>query len=80
MLFVIEEIVHFENILLVAVAILIDVPKELDLIDGLVHVILVVLDDLHANHLLRLNVEHLDCLREGGRAEVLKNLVPSGNN
>jgi hypothetical protein len=66
MLFIVEVIIEFKDILLITVAIFIDIPQQLDFVDGLVHVILVVLDNLHANHLLTLNIKDLHGLRKSG--------------
>lgn len=58
----------------------IDVPQKLDLVNRLVKVVFVVLDDLHAHHLLSVDVVALDSLAECSRAQVLHHLVPSGYN
>ena len=61
MLFVVEEIDQLEQILLVQViAVGIDIPKKLDLVDRLVEVVLVVFYNLHAHHLLGVDVVALD--------------------
>ena len=53
---------------------LLDVAQQLDLVEGLVEEVLVVLDDLDADHLAGEEVDALHRLREGGRAQVLLHL------
>lgn len=66
MLLVIEVVIEFKEVLLVQVlAISIDESQKLDLVHRLVEVVLVVFDDFHAHHLLRVDVIALDGLREG---------------
>jgi hypothetical protein len=65
MLLVVEVVDHLEEILRVKVVTVgRDESEELDLIDTLIEVVLVVLDDFHANHLLSVNVITLDGFRE----------------
>mmetsp|Transcript_58882 Transcript_58882/g.170820 ORF Transcript_58882/g.170820 Transcript_58882/m.170820 type:complete len:212 (-) Transcript_58882:1090-1725(-) len=66
---------HFINV----AAIPIDQLKQLDLVKGLVHIILVVLDNLHADHLARVQVEALHGPGEGSRPQVVQHLISSRN-
>mmetsp|Transcript_33345 Transcript_33345/g.107263 ORF Transcript_33345/g.107263 Transcript_33345/m.107263 type:complete len:259 (-) Transcript_33345:260-1036(-) len=75
MLAVVKVVVHAQHVVLVARVVLAQVSQELDLVERLVEEVLVVLDDLDANHLARVQVEALHRLGEGGRAEVLLDLV-----
>ena len=65
-LFVIEVINHFQKVLLVqVVGIRLDESQQFDLVHRLVEIVFVVLDDLHANHLLSVDVVALNSFREG---------------
>mmetsp|Transcript_126574 Transcript_126574/g.269976 ORF Transcript_126574/g.269976 Transcript_126574/m.269976 type:complete len:387 (+) Transcript_126574:721-1881(+) len=75
-LLVVEVIIQAQHAVLIDVAIHIDVLQQLDLIQGLVEEVLVVLDDLHADHLVVLQIKALNSSREGSRSKVLKNLIP----
>jgi hypothetical protein len=79
MLFVIKEIVKLQDILRIAVSVLIYIPQEFDFINGLIHVVFIIFYDLHANHLLTLNIQHLNGFGKCCRTQVLKNLVPACN-
>ena len=54
----------------------INLPQELDLVQGLVKVVLVVLDNLEANDVARVEVHRLHSLGERRAAEVLGQFVP----
>lgn len=57
MFLVVKEVVEFQEMLLIKIfTVSLDVSKQLDLIDTLVKVILIVLNDLHAHHLLSVDV------------------------
>ena len=65
MLLVVEEVNQPEQVLPIEIlAVSVNVPQKLDFINGLVEVVLVVLNDLHAHHLLGVDVVALDCLTE----------------
>mmetsp|Transcript_5455 Transcript_5455/g.16157 ORF Transcript_5455/g.16157 Transcript_5455/m.16157 type:complete len:242 (-) Transcript_5455:140-865(-) len=79
MFFVIEVVIQTEHAVLVNVPVHINVLQQLDLVERLVKKVLVVLDDLHANHLVVLQVQALDCAREGRGPQILEDLVPRGD-
>ena len=61
MLLVVEEIDEFEEVLLVEViTVCVYVTQELNLIYRLIKVVLIVLNDFHAYHLLSVNVVALN--------------------
>mmetsp|Transcript_55807 Transcript_55807/g.155600 ORF Transcript_55807/g.155600 Transcript_55807/m.155600 type:complete len:326 (-) Transcript_55807:1149-2126(-) len=76
-LLVVEVVVEAEDAVLVNIAVYIDVLQQLDFIQRLVEEVLVVLDDLHANHLVALEVQALHRPGKGGRAQVFEDLVAS---
>lgn len=77
-LLVVKIVDDLEQVLFVEViAVGRDEAQQFDLVDALVEVVFVVFDDLHAHHLLSVDVVALDCLRERCRAQVLHHLVPS---
>ena len=81
MLFVIEEINQLEEILLIKIfTVSVDISQKFDLINRLIEVILIVLNNLHANHLLCVDVIALNGFREGGTAEIFDDLVATCNN
>mmetsp|Transcript_68350 Transcript_68350/g.193686 ORF Transcript_68350/g.193686 Transcript_68350/m.193686 type:complete len:267 (-) Transcript_68350:911-1711(-) len=51
--------------------------EQLDLIEGLVYKLLIILDDLHADHLTGMKVQALHCPRKCSRAQVIQHLVAS---
>ena len=78
MLFVVEEIDQLKQVLVVEVfTVCVDVSKEFDFINGLIEVILVILNDFHANHLLRMDVITLDSFRKGCATKIFDYLVPA---
>ena len=80
MFFVVEEVDEAEEVFAVQVgAVGLDVSEEFDLINRLVEVILIILNNLHADHLLRMNIVALDSLREGSATQVLDHLVTSSH-
>lgn len=80
MFFVVEVVIESQQILIIeALTVLPNVSKQLDLVNALVEIVLVVLDDFHADHLLRVDVVALDGLREGRTAEVFYNLIATGD-
>ena len=80
MLFVIEVVVELEEVFVIeAFTVGVDEAQELDLIDRLVEVVLVILDDLHADHLLSVDVVALNGLRECSRTQILNHLVAAGD-
>ena len=80
-LLVIKEVNKLEQVLRVKIlTVCVDVAQQLDLVNRLVEVVLVVLDDLHAHHLLRMNVVALDSLRKGCTSKVLDNLIATSYN
>jgi len=56
-----------------------DKSKKLDLVDTLIKIVLVILDDLHANHLLGVDIVALDGFGEGRGAQVFHHLVSATN-
>lgn len=60
-LLVVEVIVEAQDVVVVDIAVYIDVLQQLDLIQGLVEEVLVILDNFHADHLVRVQVQALDC-------------------
>mmetsp|Transcript_65644 Transcript_65644/g.172006 ORF Transcript_65644/g.172006 Transcript_65644/m.172006 type:complete len:489 (+) Transcript_65644:75-1541(+) len=75
-LLVVEVVDETQAVLLVHILrVGVDKLQQLDLVKGLVYVVLVVLDDLHADHLAGLEVQALHRPREGRRAQVVQNLV-----
>ena len=57
-----------------------DKSEQLDLINTLVKVILIVLNNFHADHLLSMNIIALDSFWKRSTAQVLDHLVPSSDN
>ena len=75
-LLVIEEVNELQQVLGVEViAVGIYIPQELDLINRLIEVVLVVLNNLHADHLFGVDVITLNGLRESCTSQVLNNLI-----
>mmetsp|Transcript_44125 Transcript_44125/g.140545 ORF Transcript_44125/g.140545 Transcript_44125/m.140545 type:complete len:205 (-) Transcript_44125:1017-1631(-) len=54
-------------------------PEDLNFVKGLVEKVLLVLDDLHANHPARLHIDALHRAREGGSAQVAQHPVARGD-
>ena len=81
MLFVVEEVDQLQEILLIELlTVCVDVTQQLDLVDRLIKVVLVVFNDLHAHHLFRMDVVALDGLGESSAAEILNDLIATGDN
>ena len=80
MFLMIEEVDQLEQILLVQVLTIgVDVSQELNFVNRLVEVILVVLDNLHAHHLLRVDIVALNSFRERSASQVFDDLVTASN-
>mmetsp|Transcript_22157 Transcript_22157/g.53016 ORF Transcript_22157/g.53016 Transcript_22157/m.53016 type:complete len:397 (+) Transcript_22157:1153-2343(+) len=78
-LLVVEVVVHAEDARGVRRVRLVHVLQQLDLVQGLVKVVLVVLDDLEADEHPGLEVQRLDRSAERRGAEVVQYLVPPGD-
>ena len=57
-----------------------NVPEQFDLINGLIEVVLVILDNLHAHHLFGVNVIALNRLRESGTSKIFNHLISARHN
>ena len=75
----VEVVVHPQDALGVVRVLVVDVPQQLDLVQGLVEVVLVVLHNLEADDVAGVEVHSLHSLGERGASEVLRELVPPGD-
>lgn len=80
MLFVVKEVVKSKQMLTIKiVTVCIYITKKFDFINALVKVVFIVFNNLHTNHLLRMNIVALDGLAECSRAQILNHLISTGN-
>lgn len=78
MILVVEEIVKAQDVLLLHITIVVDVREQLDLVEGLIDVVLGIVDDLHAVLLTVLEIEHLHSPGELSLPQHRENLVATG--
>mmetsp|Transcript_27830 Transcript_27830/g.70053 ORF Transcript_27830/g.70053 Transcript_27830/m.70053 type:complete len:228 (-) Transcript_27830:751-1434(-) len=78
-LLVIEEVEEAQHRLQLQRVRVVEELQEFDLVHGLVKEVLVVFDDLDANHAVRLHVVALHRLGKGRAPQVLHQLVPAGD-
>jgi hypothetical protein len=80
MLFVVEVVNHSEQVFgIKVITVGLDKSQKLDLIYRLIEVIFVVLNDLHTNHLLGMDIVALNGLRERCGTEVFNDLISTTN-
>lgn len=79
MLFVVEEIIAFEDTLLIRVGIDVQVEEQLNLIQWLIHIVFVIWNHLHTELLASSDIQNTDSSGELGTPEDVNNLVSSCN-
>lgn len=80
-LLVVEKVDDLEQVFVVQIfTICLDIPQQLNLVNRLVKVVLIILDDLHADHLFRVNIVALNRFRKGRTSQILDNLISARHN
>ena len=75
----VEIVEDMDDVVLVVRVVLLEIVQQHDLVQTLIEEVLVVLDDLDADHLAGMQIQALDRLRERRRAEILLHLIPCRN-